>query len=46
MSSREPELNFVDKLWEGANRLRGKMEASQYKHKSFTGIGQLQDLNH
>jgi len=27
-----PELNFVDKLWEAANRLRGKMEASQYKH--------------
>mgnify|MGYP001025889408 CR=1 FL=1 len=32
MSSEKPELDFVDKLWEAANRLRGKMEASQYKH--------------
>lgn len=32
MSSNEPELNFVGKLWEGANKLRGKTEASQYKN--------------
>jgi type I restriction enzyme M protein len=28
----EYEINFMDKLWESAKRLRGKMEASQYKH--------------
>jgi type I restriction enzyme M protein len=28
----EYELNFMKELWEAANRLRGKMEASQYKH--------------
>ncbi|HLH45200.1 MAG TPA: type I restriction enzyme endonuclease domain-containing protein [bacterium] len=28
----EYELHFMDKLWEAASRLRGKMEVSQYKH--------------
>jgi type I restriction-modification system DNA methylase subunit len=28
----EYEINFMAKLWEAANRLRGKMEAAQYKH--------------
>lgn len=32
MSSAKYEMGFMDKLWEAANRLRGKMEASQYKH--------------
>jgi len=32
MISEEYELNFMDKLWEAANRLRGKVEVSQYKH--------------
>jgi len=32
MGLEEYELDFMDKLWEAANRLRGKMEASQYKH--------------
>ena len=32
MSLEEYELDFMDKLWEAANRLRGKMESSQYKH--------------
>jgi len=32
MALEEYEINFMDKLWEAANRLRGKMEASQYKH--------------
>jgi len=27
-----PELNFVDKLWEAANRLRGSIDAAEYKH--------------
>jgi type I restriction enzyme M protein len=31
MTLEEYEINFMDKLWEAANRLRGKMEASQYK---------------
>jgi type I restriction enzyme M protein len=32
MALEEYDINFMDKLWEAANRLRGKMEASQYKH--------------
>jgi len=32
MGLKEYELDFMDKLWEAANRLRGKMEAPQYKH--------------
>jgi len=32
VSLEEYELDFMDKLWEAANRLRGKMEASQYKY--------------
>jgi len=32
MGYEEFELNFMDKLWEAANRLRGKVEVSQYKH--------------
>jgi type I restriction enzyme M protein len=32
MATEEYEINFMDKLWEAANRLRGKMESSQYKH--------------
>jgi len=32
MTLEEYELNFMDKLWEAANRLRGKMEAAQYKN--------------
>ncbi len=32
MSNEKLDLGFADKLWEAANRLRGKMEASQYKH--------------
>lgn len=32
MSNAEPELNFMDKLWEAANRLRGSLDAAEYKH--------------
>lgn len=32
MSSEKPELNFMDKLWEAANRLRGSIDAAEYKH--------------
>jgi len=32
MGYEEFELNFMDKLRDAANRLRGKVEVSQYKH--------------
>jgi len=32
MNNEKLDLNFTDELWEAANTLRGKMEASQYKN--------------
>ncbi|MEM5805253.1 MAG: class I SAM-dependent DNA methyltransferase [Candidatus Aenigmatarchaeota archaeon] len=32
MGNEKNDLNFVGSLWEAANRLRGTVEASQYKH--------------
>jgi len=32
MSSQKTEQDFMDKLWEAANRLRGSIDAAEYKH--------------
>jgi type I restriction enzyme M protein len=32
MAKEKKEINIEEKLWESANKLRGSVESSEYKH--------------